>query len=52
MRSFVIEHGRWHGPHAYVVQQRGVTETAGITTEYDTMLGRLCKLKKAWCLPQ
>lgn len=57
-----IEHGRWqhnpdpfvigHGPHGYMVQFLGVTERAAITKEYEAMLGRLCKIKAAWCLPQ
>ena len=56
------EHGRWaaspspfvilHGPHGYHVQFLGVTETAAITREYEEMLGKLCKIKAAWCLPR
>jgi hypothetical protein len=58
----VTKHGRWqntpdpfvilHGPHGYMVQFLGVTETAAIGKEYEVMLGRLCKIKKVWCLPQ
>jgi hypothetical protein len=58
----VIEHGRWqntpdpfvilHGPHGYTVQFLGVTETAALRKEYEVMLGRLCRIKKVWCLPQ
>jgi hypothetical protein len=57
-----FQHGRWqaapypfvvgHGPHAYNIQFLGVTETAAITKEYEEMLGRLCKIKDAWCLPK
>ena len=55
-------HGRWqaspdpfvilHGPHGYFVQFVGVTERAAINKEYEEMLGRLCKIKEVWCLPQ
>jgi hypothetical protein len=57
-----IEHGRWHntpdpfviahGPHGFMIQHLGVTERDAITKEYAEMLGRLCKIKKEWCLPQ
>src|SRR5882762_7109948 len=56
------EHGRWqaspdpfvilHGPHGYFVQFVGVTERGAINKEYEEMLGRLCKIKEVWCLPQ
>jgi hypothetical protein len=59
---YYSQHGRWpaspspfvimHGPHGYHVQFLGVTETAAITKEYEEMLGRLCKIKEAWCLPK
>lgn len=58
---YFSEHGRWpdtpypililHGPHGYMVEFRGVTERANLTTEYEPMLARLCKIKEAWCLP-
>lgn len=61
MRNF-IEHGRWHnnpdpfvitqGPHGFLIQHLGVTERDAINKEYAEMLGRLCKIKKEWCLPQ
>jgi hypothetical protein len=41
-----------HGPHGYHIQFLGVTEAAAITKEYEEMLGRLCKIKEAWCLPK
>ena len=59
---YFSEHGRWqaspdpfvilHGPHGYFVQFVGVTERAAINKEYEEMLGRLCKIKEVWCLPQ
>ena len=59
---YYSQHGRWpaspspfvimHGPHGYHIQFLGVTETAAITKEYEEMLGRLCKIKEAWCLPK
>jgi hypothetical protein len=59
---YFSEHGRWqaspdpfvilHGPHGYFVQFVGVTERAAINKEYGEMLGRLCKIKEVWCLPQ
>ena len=58
---FLSEHGRFrvspapfvilHGPHGYMVQMLGVTETAAITKEFEAMLGRVCKIKQLWCLP-
>jgi hypothetical protein len=61
LRHF-IEHGRWrnnpdpfvitHGPHGYMVQFLGVAERAAINKEYEEMLGRLCEIKKVWCLPK
>jgi hypothetical protein len=58
----LTEHGRWRnnpspfvilpGPHGYMVQFLGTAERAAIAKEYEAMLGRLCKIKKAWCLPQ
>jgi hypothetical protein len=39
------------GPHGYSVQFLGVTERAAITKEYEQMLGKLCRIKEAWCLP-
>jgi hypothetical protein len=58
---YFSQHGRWsdtpypflilHGPHGYMVQFRGVTESDAITKEYEEMLARLCKIKEAWCLP-
>ena len=58
---YYSQFGRWpaspspfvimHGPHGYHIQFLGVTETAAITKEYEEMLGRLCKINKAWCLP-
>jgi hypothetical protein len=59
---YYSQHGRWptspspfvimHGPHGYHIQFLGVTETAAITKEYEEMLGKLCKIKDAWCLPK
>jgi hypothetical protein len=59
---YFSEHGRWqaspdpfvilHGPHGYFVQFVGVTERTAINKEYEEMLGRLCKIKEVWCLPQ
>jgi hypothetical protein len=59
---YYSQHGRWpaspspfvimHGPHGYHIQFLGVTEAAAITKEYEEMLGRLCKIKEAWCLPK
>jgi hypothetical protein len=59
---YFSEHGRFrvspspfvilHGPHGYMVQMLGVTETAAITKEYKAMLGRLCQIKQRWCLPK
>jgi len=40
-----------HGPHGYSIQFLGVTETAAVNREYGDMLGRLCSVKQAWCLP-
>jgi hypothetical protein len=58
---YYSQHGRWAaspspfvimpGPHGYHIQFLGVTETAAITKEYEAMLGRLCKINEAWCLP-
>jgi hypothetical protein len=58
---YYSQHGRWpaspapfvimHGPHGYHIQFLGVTETAAITKEYEEMLGKLCAIKDAWCLP-
>jgi hypothetical protein len=59
--AYFSQHGRWpetpypililHGPHGYMVQFRGAVERDAITKEYEGMLARLCKIKKAWCLP-
>jgi hypothetical protein len=59
--QYFSRHGRWpaspspfvimHGPHGYHIQFVGVTESAAITKEYEEMLGRLCQIKEAWCLP-
>jgi hypothetical protein len=59
---YFSEHGRWqaspdpfvihHGAHGYFLQFVGVTERAAINKEYEEMLGRLCKIKDVWCLPQ
>ena len=59
---YYSQHGRWPtspspfvilpGPHGHHIQFLGVTETAAITKEYEEMLGRLCKIKDAWCLPK
>ena len=56
------EHGHWqhtldpfvilHGPHGYMVQFLGEKERAAVDSEYQDMLGQLCKLKKVWCLPK
>jgi hypothetical protein len=40
------------GPHGYMIQLLGQTERAAINKEYEKMLARLCKIKKAWCLPK
>ncbi len=40
------------GPHGYIVQLLGLTESAAINKEYEEMLARLCKIKEAWCLPK
>ena len=60
--SYFSQHGRWpdnpnpfvilHGPHGYMVQFLGVTERDAVNKEYAEMLGRLCKIKEAWCLPR
>jgi hypothetical protein len=39
-----------HGPHGYVIQHVGKTETAAITKEYEGMLARLCRINRLWCL--
>ncbi len=44
--SFIID----PGPHGFIVQGVGQTETAAITKEYESMLTRLCDLKSAYCL--
>ena len=59
---YLSEHGRFrvspapfvilHGPHGYMIQMLGVTETAAIRKEYEAMLGRVCKIKQLWCLPK
>lgn len=59
---YYSEHGRWSaspapfvimtGPHGYHIQILGVTETAAITKEYVEMLGKLCRITEAWCLPK
>ena len=59
---YLGEHGRFrvspapfvilHGPHGYMIQMLGVTETAAIRKEYEAMLGRVCKIKQLWCLPK
>jgi hypothetical protein len=36
----------------YFTQFLGVTERDASNKEYEEMLGRLCKIKEAWCLPQ
>jgi hypothetical protein len=41
-----------HGPHAYLVQARGVAESEAITKGYQEMLTRLCKIKRVWCLSE
>jgi len=46
--SFVI----MPGPLGYIIQPLGVTERAAVNEEYEEMLGRLCKIKDAWCLPK
>jgi len=38
------------GPHGYIIQSLGLTETAVINQEYEEMLERLCKIKEVWCL--
>jgi len=40
------------GPHGYMIQLLGPTETAAITKEYEEMLAQLCKIKEVWCLPK
>ena len=40
------------GPHGYMIQLLGLTETATINKEYEEMLARLCKIKGVWCLPK
>ncbi len=40
------------GPHGYIIQLLGPTETSAITKEYEEMLARLCKIKEVWCLPK
>jgi hypothetical protein len=39
------------GPHGYIIQRMGLTERAVINKEYEEMLGRVCKIKEVWCLP-
>jgi hypothetical protein len=48
MEPFVILHGH----HGYMIQPYGVTERAAINKEYADMLGKLCSIKDAWCLPK
>jgi hypothetical protein len=53
----MILHGRYPfvimpGPLGYFVQFLGMTERAAITKEYEEMLGKLCKIKKVWCLSE
>jgi hypothetical protein len=60
--QYAMTHGRWRtaphpfvihdGPHGYLIQQLGPTEREAVNKEYQPMLDRLCKMKKAWCLPQ
>ncbi len=40
------------GLHGYIIQPLGLTERTAINKEYEEMLGRLCKIKEAWCLPK
>jgi hypothetical protein len=40
------------GPHGYMIQPIDLTERAAINKEYEGMLGRLCEIKEAWCLPK
>jgi hypothetical protein len=40
------------GPHGYLVQQLGPVERDAVDKEYETLLDRLCKIKRVWCLPQ
>ena len=40
------------GPYGYIIQLMGLTERAAIVKQYQEMLGRLCNIKKAWCLPK
>jgi hypothetical protein len=59
--QYFAAHGRWranpdptvihNGPHAYMVQFLGVTEREALEKEYSGMLGRLCAIRKDWCLP-
>ncbi len=39
------------GPHGYIVQILGRTESAAITQGYADMLERLCNINELWCLP-
>jgi hypothetical protein len=58
--QYLTQHGRWRetpypqlhtpGPHGYMIHARGKAETEAITREYQSMLARLCTLKKEWCL--
>ncbi|MDA8090041.1 MAG: hypothetical protein M0Z61_07450 [Nitrospiraceae bacterium] len=53
----MIVHGRYPfvimpGPLGYMIQFLGTKERASITRQYEGMLGRLCELKKVWCLPK
>ena len=59
-QKYYAENGRWrnvpmpfvihHGPHAYMIHNLGLDQTAQITKEYSAMLARLCKIKTEWCL--
>jgi len=40
------------GPHGYMIRLLDLTERAAINKEYEEMLGKLCKIKKVWCLPK
>jgi hypothetical protein len=40
------------GPHGYIIQSLGLTETAVIIQEYKEMRERLCKIKEVWYLPK
>jgi hypothetical protein len=60
--GYYSQHGRWpsspepfvimHGAHGYFIQFVGVAERDALNRKYADMLQQLCRLKRAWCLPE